>query len=83
MFRYNLMTSQLALAGLQQVMPSPTWENALSIAALFVQDPAFAVKLTRSLAAMPLVHYHYAHYPESRDDRKLARWIHNARLLVS
>jgi menaquinone-9 beta-reductase len=83
MFRYNLMTSQLALAGLQQVMPSPTWENALSIAALFVQDPAFAIKLTRSLAAMPLVHYHYAHYPESRDDRKLARWIHNARLLVS
>lgn len=81
MFRYNLMTSQLAIAGIKQVMPSPSWESVQSLATVLVQDPVFAAKLGRALAAMPLVYLHYKTYPESRDLKKLARWTETARSL--
>lgn len=74
MFRYNLMTSQLAIAGIKQELPSPSWENAMSIAAVTVQDPGFAAKLMRALAAMPLVYLHYKTFPAKRDLAKVARW---------
>lgn len=74
MFRYNLMTSQLAIAGIKQEMPSPSWENAMSIGAVTVQDPVFAAKLMRALAAMPLVYLHYKTFPSRRDTTAVARW---------
>lgn len=74
MFRYNLMTSQLAIAGIRQELPSPSWENAMSIAAVTMQDPLFAAKLMRALAAMPLVYLHYKTFPAKRDLAKVLRW---------
>lgn len=75
MFRYNLMTSQLAIAGIRQEMPSPSWENAKSVGKAALQDPLFAAKLMRSLAAMPLVYLHYRNFPSHRDMNQYNRWL--------
>lgn len=78
MFRYGLMNEAMMISGIRQQMPSPSLSDGLNALLAAVRDPAFAARMAKALAGMPLVYLHYRNFPEKCNEAEFLRWQRRA-----
>lgn len=78
MFRHGLMNEAMMISGIRQQMPSPSLSDGLNALLAAVRDPAFAARMAKALAGMPLVYLHYRNFPEKRNEAEFLRWRRRA-----